>query len=104
MTRPTGGRRAGDQQVVPYLVAIVVMAILGTVTVAILALIRTDTGKDNALVIATIVSFIAPTSAALVSILYQIAKLHGSIRERDEWARADDARRRRERPHDTPPT
>ena len=59
-------RRATDASV-PFLVAIVALSILGVVTVAVLTIVRPE--RDNVALFATIVSFLGPTTLALLGLL-----------------------------------
>lgn len=51
----------------PYVIAVVVMALIGVIAVVLIVLIRPD--KDNSVLIATIGSFILPTTVALLAFM-----------------------------------
>ena len=51
----------------PYVVAVVLMTMIGIVAILILTLVRPD--KDNSQLIATILSLIVPTTAAILALM-----------------------------------
>lgn len=75
-------RRATDTNM-PFLVAIVVLSICGVITVAVLTIVRPE--RDNAALFATVVSFIAPTTLALLGLLNE-----GRRRENQKAAARDE--------------
>lgn len=69
----------------PYLIAVVVMVMIGVIAVLAIVLLRAD--KDNTQLIATIVGMIVPTTAAILALM-KSQETHLTVNSQlDQWKR-----------------